>query len=100
MFVLGRLGPWAVALHTVWLAAVALAVLAVAVDGPGAVAALEHGRHHIRRTSQPSSPRWRSCSGTRRWSRMHAERAGLFTGVVRVTAAVGGMLVGAPSQAP
>ena len=29
--VLGRLGPWAVALHTVWLAAVALAALGVAV---------------------------------------------------------------------
>ena len=33
--VLGRLGPWAVALHTVWLAAAMLAVLAVVVEGPG-----------------------------------------------------------------
>jgi len=33
-------------------------------------------------------------------SRIGADRAGLFTGVVPVTAAVGGMLLGAPAPAP
>ena len=33
-------------------------------------------------------------------SRLGADRAGLFTGVVPVTAAVGGMLLGAPAPAP
>ena len=41
--VLGRLGPWAVALHTVWLAAVMLAVLGVVVEGAGAVRTLDTG---------------------------------------------------------
>ena len=39
--VLGRLGPWAVSLHTAWIAAVALLVLGVLVEGPGAVARLD-----------------------------------------------------------
>ena len=64
--VLGRLGPWAVALHTVWLAAVLLAVLAVAVEGPAPWRRWTRATSSPRRTSRPSSPHWRSCSGTRR----------------------------------
>ncbi len=41
--VLGRLGPWAVSLHAVWIAALALLVLGVAVDGPFAVTRLDAG---------------------------------------------------------
>ena len=98
--VLGRLGPWAVALHTVWLAAVALAVLAVAVDGPGAVAALDAGdllaaAHLAAVVTALAFVLWYTAV-----SRIGADRAGLFTGVVPVTAAVGGMLLGAPAPAP
>ena len=98
--VLGRLGPWAVALHTVWLAAVALAVLAVAVDGPGAVASLDTGdllaaAHLAAVVTALAFVLWYTAV-----SRIGADRAGLFTGVVPVTAAVGGMLLGGPPPAP
>ena len=62
--VLGRLGPWAVALHTVWLAAVMLAVLGVVVEGPGRSALSTPATSSPPRTSPSSSPPWRSCSGT------------------------------------
>jgi drug/metabolite transporter (DMT)-like permease len=98
--VLGRLGPWAVALHTVWLAAVALAVLAVAVDGPGAVASLDAGdllaaAHLAAVVTALAFVLWYTAV-----SRIGADRAGLFTGVVPVTAAVGGMLLGGPAPVP
>ena len=98
--VLGRLGPWAVALHTVWLAAVALAVLGVAVDGPGAVATLDAvdllaAAHLAVVVTALAFVLWYTAV-----SRIGADRAGLFTGVVPVTAAVGGMLLGAPVPAP
>ena len=98
--VLGRLGPWAVALHTVWLAAVALAVLGVAVDGPGAVATLDTvdllaAAHLAVVVTALAFVLWYTAV-----SRIGADRAGLFTGVVPVTAAVGGMLLGAPAPAP
>jgi drug/metabolite transporter (DMT)-like permease len=97
--VLGRLGPWAVALHTVWIAAVLLAVLGVAVDGPGAVAALDAGdllaaAHLAIVVTALAFVLWYTAV-----SRIGADRAGLFTGVVPVTAAVGGMLLGAPVPA-
>ena len=97
--VLGRLGPWAVALHTVWLAAVALAVLGVVVDGPGAVATLDAmdllaAAHLAVVVTALAFVLWYTAV-----SRIGADRAGLFTGVVPVTAAVGGMLLGAPAPA-
>jgi len=98
--VLGRLGPWAVALHTVWLAAAALAVLGVLVDGPGAVATLDArdllaAAHLAAVVTALAFVLWYTAV-----TRIGADRAGLFTGVVPVTAAVGGMLLGAPAPAP
>jgi len=97
--VLGRLGPWAVALHTVWIAAVVLAVLGVAVDGPDAAATLDAGdllaaAHLAIVVTALAFVLWYTAV-----SRIGADRAGLFTGVVPVTAAVGGMLLGAPVPA-
>lgn len=92
--VLGRLGPWAVSLHAVWIAAVVLAVLGVAVEGPGAVATLRPGdllaaAHLAIVVTALAFVLWYSAVG-----RLGAGRAGLFTGVVPVTAAVGGVLLG------
>jgi drug/metabolite transporter (DMT)-like permease len=97
--VLGRLGSWAVALHTVWLAAVVLAVLGVLVDGPRAVAALDAGdllaaAHLAAVVTALAFVLWYTAV-----SRIGADRAGLFTGVVPVTAALGGVLVGGPVPA-
>ncbi len=95
--VLRRLGPWAVRCTRCGWPRWCWRCSAVVVDGAGR-------RAHVGRaaTSSPphtwpsSSPRWRSCSGTARWPGIGADRAGLFTGVVPVTAAVGGVLLGAP----
>lgn len=97
--VLGRLGPWAVALHTVWLAAAVLVVLGVVVDGPAAVATLDAGdllaaAHLAAVVTALAFVLWYTAV-----SRIGADRAGLFTGVVPVTAAVGGVLLGAPIPA-
>jgi drug/metabolite transporter (DMT)-like permease len=98
--VLGRLGPWAVALHTVWLAAVMLAVLGVVVEGAGAVRTLDTGdllaaAHLAIVVTAVAFVLWYTAV-----TRLGADRAGLFTGVVPVTAAVGGVLLGAPAPAP
>ena len=98
--VLGRLGPWAVALHTVWLAAVMLAVLGVVVEGAGAVGTLDAGdllaaAHLAVVVTALAFVLWYTAV-----TRLGADRAGLFTGVVPVTAAVGGVLLGAPAPAP
>ena len=94
--VLGRLGPWGVSLHTVWIAAVALAVLGVVVEGPAAVTSLDTGdllaaAHLAVVVTALAFVLWYTAV-----SRLGADRAGLFTGVVPVTAAVGGMLLGGP----
>jgi drug/metabolite transporter (DMT)-like permease len=95
--VLGRLGPWAVALHTVWIAAVVLAVLAVVVDGPASVTRLDAGdllaaAHLAVVVTALAFVLWYTAV-----TRLGADRAGLFTGVVPVTAAVGGVLLGTPA---
>jgi drug/metabolite transporter (DMT)-like permease len=98
--VLGRLGPWAVALHTVWIAAAMLAVLAVVVEGPAAVATLDAGdllaaAHLAVVVTALAFVLWYTAV-----TRLGADRAGLFTGVVPVAAAAGGVLLGAPIPAP
>jgi drug/metabolite transporter (DMT)-like permease len=97
--VLGRLGPWAVSLHAVWLAAVALAVLGVLVDGVTAVAALGPAdllaaAYLAAVVTALAFVLWYGAVG-----RIGAARAGLFTGVVPVTAALGGVLLGGPAPA-
>ncbi|MGI5128881.1 DMT family transporter [Pseudonocardia sp. CA-107938] len=98
--VLRRLGPWVVSLHTVWIAAVALAVLGIAVEGPAAVARLDTGDllaalHLAVFVTALAFVLWYTAVG-----RMGAGRAGLFTGIAPVAAAVGGVLLGGPVPGP
>lgn len=95
--VLRRLGAWSVSLHTVWLAAMVLAVLAVRTDGPGAVLVLDGSdllaaAHLAVFVTALAFVLWYGAV-----DRIGAARAGLFTGVVPVTAAVGGVLLGGPT---
>jgi drug/metabolite transporter (DMT)-like permease len=97
--VLGRLGPWATSLHAVWLAAVALCVLGVLVEGPAAVGTLGPGdllaaADLAAIVTALAFVLWYGAVG-----RIGAARAGLFTGVVPVTAALGGVLLGGPPPA-
>lgn len=95
---LTALGAWSVSLHSCWLAAVGLAVLGAAVEGPTAVARLT-GTHllavvHLALVlTALAFVLWYSAVG-----RLGAARVGLFTGVAPVAAAGVGVLVeaGAP----
>lgn len=94
--VLGRLGPWAVSLHAVWMAAAGLAVLGVVVEGPAAALTLDTGdllaaAYLAVVVTAVAFLLWYSAV-----RRIGAGRAGLFTGVVPVAAAVGGVLLGGP----
>jgi drug/metabolite transporter (DMT)-like permease len=94
--VLGRLGPWGVSLHTVWMAALALLVLGGLVEGPAAVTRLDLGDllaavHLAVIVTALAFVLWYSAV-----RRLGAGRAGLVTGVVPVTAAAGGVLLGGP----
>lgn len=94
--VLGRLGPWAVSLHAVWIAAAGLVVLGAVLEGPTAVTTLDAGdllaaAHLAVVVTALAFVLWYSAVG-----RLGAGRAGLFTGVVPVAAAVGGVLLGGP----
>jgi drug/metabolite transporter (DMT)-like permease len=89
-----------VSLHAVWIAAAGLAVLAVVVEGPGAVLALDAGdllaaAHLAVVVTAVAFLLWYSAV-----RRMGAGRAGLFTGVVPVAAAAGGVLLGGAAPAP
>lgn len=98
--VLGRLGPWAVSLHAVWMAAAGLAVLGVVVEGPAAALTLDTGDllaagYLAVVVTAVAFLLWYSAV-----RRIGAGRAGLFTGVVPVAAAVGGVLLGGPVPGP
>ncbi|WP_219417296.1 DMT family transporter [Pseudonocardia nigra] len=97
--VLARLGPWAVSLHSVWIAALALAGIGLVVEGPAAAGALGAGDllaavHLAVVVTALAFVLWYSAVG-----RLGAGRAGLFTGVVPVSAAIGGVLLGGPVPA-
>jgi drug/metabolite transporter (DMT)-like permease len=97
--VLARLGPWGVSVYAVRLAAAALTVLGVLVEGPAAVTSLDAGdlvaaAHLAIIVTALAFLLWYSAVG-----RIGAARAGLFTGVVPVTAAVGGLLLGGAAPA-
>jgi drug/metabolite transporter (DMT)-like permease len=97
--VLGRLGPWAVSLHAVSIAAVALLGLGLVVEGPFAAARLDTGdllaaAHLAAVVTALAFVLWYTAV-----RRLGAGRAGLFTGVVPVTAAAGGVLLGGPLPA-
>jgi drug/metabolite transporter (DMT)-like permease len=96
--VLARLGPWGVTLHAVGMAAVGLTGLGLLVEGPGA--ALDGGdllaaAHLAVVVTVVAFLLWYSAV-----RRLGAARAGLFTGVAPVSAAVGGVLLGGAVPAP
>lgn len=98
--VLRRLGPHGVSLHAVWIAAVALWVLSLATEGPGAVGTLraEHVPamlHLAVGVTVVAFLLWYTAVG-----RIGPGRAGLFTGIVPVASAVGGVLLGGPVPGP
>lgn len=98
--VLRRLGPHGVSLHAVWIAAVALWALSLAAEGPAAVLTLraEHVPamlHLALGVTVVAFLLWYTAVG-----RMGPGRAGLFTGVVPVASAVGGVLLGGPVPGP
>ena len=97
--VLRRRGPGGVSLHAVWLAAAALAVLGVVLEGPAAVTTLDAGDvlaavHLAVVVTALAFLLWYTAVG-----RLGADRAGLFTGVAPVAAAAGGALLGGPAPA-
>jgi drug/metabolite transporter (DMT)-like permease len=94
--VLTRLGPWVVSLHTTWIAAIAFAVLGVTVEGPGTVFTLPGKDFAVAGylavvVTALAFVLWYSAVG-----RIGPGRAGLFTGIVPIVAAVGGLLLGGP----
>jgi len=98
--VLGRHGPWGVSVHTTWIAAVILAVLGLAHEGPGAVARLGTRdwlavAYLAVAVTAAAVVMWYSSVG-----RLGASRAGLLTGVAPVAAAAAGMLLGGPAPRP
>jgi drug/metabolite transporter (DMT)-like permease len=94
--VLTRMGPWVVSLHTTWIAAIAFAVLGVVVEGPGTVFALPGKDFAVAVylavvVTALAFVLWYSAVG-----RIGPGRAGLFTGIVPIVAAAGGLLLGGP----
>jgi drug/metabolite transporter (DMT)-like permease len=94
--VLTRLGPWVVSLHTSWIAAIAFAVLGLSVEGPDTAFALPAKDFAIAGylavvVTALAFVLWYSAVG-----RIGAGRAGLFTGIVPIVAAAGGLLLGGP----
>ena len=98
--VLRRLGPHGVSLHAVWIAAVSLWGLSLVTEGPGAVGTLraEHVPamlHLALGVTVVAFLLWYTAVG-----RIGPGRAGLFTGMVPVASAVGGVLLGGPAPGP
>jgi drug/metabolite transporter (DMT)-like permease len=94
--VLTRMGPWVVSLHTTWIATVAFGVLGVVVEGPGTVFALPGKDFAVAGylavvVTALAFVLWYSAVG-----RIGPGRAGLFTGIVPIVAAAGGLLLGGP----
>jgi drug/metabolite transporter (DMT)-like permease len=97
--VLGRLSPWGVTLWASLLAAAGLGLLGLAVEGSGAVTALDGGDlvavlHLAVVVTVVAFLLWYTAV-----SRIGADRAGLCTGVVPVAATVGGVLLGGAAPA-
>lgn len=98
--VLRRLGPHGVSLHAVWIAAVALWALSLTVEGPGAALTLrgEHlpaTLHLALGVTVVAFLLWYTAVG-----RIGPGRAGLFTGVVPVASALGGVALGGAVPGP
>ena len=98
--VLGRHGPIGVSVHTVWLAAVMLAVLGPLHEGPTAVARLRGtdllaGAYLAVAVTAVAFVLWYACV-----SRLGAGRAGLLTGVAPIAAAMAGVALGGAAPRP
>jgi drug/metabolite transporter (DMT)-like permease len=98
--VLRRLGPHGVSLHAVWIAAVALWAISLTTEGPGASLTLRPAHlgatlHLALSVTVVAFLLWYTAVGL-----IGPGRAGLFTGVVPVASAVGGVLLGAPVPGP
>jgi drug/metabolite transporter (DMT)-like permease len=94
--VLTRLGAWALSFHAAWIAAAGLAVLGLGFEGAAAVTLLDVGDllavlHLAVIATALAFVLWYTAVG-----HIGASRSGLFTGVVPVTAAAGGVLLGGP----
>lgn len=98
--VLLRHGPWGVSVHATWIAAVIFTVLALAKEGPAAVAdltvqeVLVIGYLAVAVTAV-AFVLWYSSVG-----RLGSGRAGLLTGVAPLAAAATGILLGGPFPSP
>ena len=98
--VLRRHGPWGVSVHSTWIAALVFTVLAIAKEGPTAVAdltvqeVLVIGYLAVAVTAV-AFVLWYSSVG-----RLGSARAGLLTGVAPLAAAATGVALGAPVPPP
>jgi len=98
--VLGRLGPWGVAVHSCWIAVVLLAAIGWAVEGPAAVLTLTPA--HLLAVgylavvvTAVAFVLWYGAVAA-----LGPARAGLLTGVVPVAAAGLGAVLGGPVPGP
>jgi drug/metabolite transporter (DMT)-like permease len=93
--VLGRLGPWGVSVHAVWIAALMLMVAGVTIEGPAAASSITAGQwlaigYLAVMVTAVAFLLWYSAVGT-----LGSGRAALLTGVAPVAAAVSGAVLGA-----
>lgn len=98
--VLRRLGPHGVSLHTTWIAAAGFGLLGLVTEGPAAVLTLSPAELLATLylgvlVTVAGFLLWYTAVG-----RLGPGRAGLFTGVVPVASAVGGVLLGEPVPGP
>lgn len=98
--VLGRLGPHGVSLHSVWMATLALTVIGIATEGPTAAFHLRPddllaALHLAVVVTVLAFLMWYTAVG-----RLGAGRAGLFTGVVPISAAAIGVALGGAVPGP
>ena len=93
--VLGRLGPWGVSVHAVWIAALMLTVLGVTVEGPAVIGSITAGQwlaigYLAVMVTAVAFLLWYFAV-----SALGSGRAALLTGVAPVAAAVSGIVLGA-----
>lgn len=98
--VLGRLGPWGVSVHAVWIAAVMLMALGVSTEGGSAAASITAGQwvaigYLALMVTAVAFLLWYSAVKA-----LGSGRAALLTGVAPVAAAVSGAILGAGMAGP
>jgi drug/metabolite transporter (DMT)-like permease len=98
--VLGRLGAIGVSVHTTWMAALMLGLLAVGIDGPAALPAMDRGEvfalaYFAIVVTALAFLLWYSAVG-----RLGPGTAGLFAGLMPVAAALTGVIPGLTTVTP